>query len=251
MNDLERRYRLLLLAFPRRYRARRGEEILGTLMEAAGPNRCWPTLGEAVDLVDTGLQARTGLSARSPLGSLLGLAAPYGARACGRARVGLPGLRRAQGPGHLAPRLAARPVHRRPLRDQRRAALRVRVADLRRDDDPADGRGESPCPGELLGRVPLVDDRQPAGQLPSSGRPAGAAPPGRRADRGGPGRRSVAERAHRRDRGSRRRDGCAGAWAQRLGHPGDFLRRRSDRPDPGSSLSRGGVGRSGYFAYWH
>ena len=83
MNDLERRYRLLLLAFPRRYRARRGEELVGTLMEGARPEQRWPTPSEAADLVDAGLRARTGLSSESALGSVLGLAAPYGLAVAG------------------------------------------------------------------------------------------------------------------------------------------------------------------------
>ena len=78
MIDLERRFRLLLLAFPRSYRQRRGEEMVGTLMEAARPGQRWPSLGDAADLVGAGLQVRTGLAAQSPVGSVVGLAAPYG-----------------------------------------------------------------------------------------------------------------------------------------------------------------------------
>jgi hypothetical protein len=83
MSDLERRYHVLLLAFPRRYRERRGEEMVGTLMEAAGPEQRWPSPADAADLVDAGLAARTGLSSESAISSVLGLAAPYGLAVAG------------------------------------------------------------------------------------------------------------------------------------------------------------------------
>ena len=83
MTDLERRYRLLLLAFPRRYRDRRGDEMVGTIMDSARPGQRWPHLADAADLVNAGLSARTRLSAESGLGSVLGLAAPYGLAVAG------------------------------------------------------------------------------------------------------------------------------------------------------------------------
>ncbi len=61
--SLDTTYRRLLLAYPARWRARRADEMLGTLMDAAearGTDR--PSLGEAADLVGNGLRERlTGL----------------------------------------------------------------------------------------------------------------------------------------------------------------------------------------------
>jgi hypothetical protein len=42
---LERRARWLLRAYPAAYRADRGEEIIGTLLEAVPPGRDWPPVG--------------------------------------------------------------------------------------------------------------------------------------------------------------------------------------------------------------
>jgi hypothetical protein len=68
---LRRRYRRLLLAYPRAYRRRHGPEILTTLMEAAGPGRERPTAAEARDVVAGGLRQRF----RLPVGRLMMLAA--------------------------------------------------------------------------------------------------------------------------------------------------------------------------------
>lgn len=61
MNDnpaLERAYRRLLLAYPRRFRRDRGDEILTTLLDAAPPDRRRPTAWETADLLAGGLRAR-------------------------------------------------------------------------------------------------------------------------------------------------------------------------------------------------
>jgi hypothetical protein len=55
---LEARYRLLLRAYPERYRRERGAEMIGTLMEAAGPDQQRPTVREGAMLVLRGLQTR-------------------------------------------------------------------------------------------------------------------------------------------------------------------------------------------------
>jgi hypothetical protein len=55
---LEARYRLLLRAYPKRYRRERGAEMIGTLMEAAGPDQQRPTVREGAMLVLRGLQTR-------------------------------------------------------------------------------------------------------------------------------------------------------------------------------------------------
>ncbi|GIJ58269.1 hypothetical protein [Virgisporangium aurantiacum] len=55
---LERRYRRLLLAYPRAYRRRHGAEILTTLMDAAGPGRDRPAGREVRNLLAGGLRQR-------------------------------------------------------------------------------------------------------------------------------------------------------------------------------------------------
>ncbi|MEV4756735.1 hypothetical protein AB0J86_16690 [Micromonospora sp. NPDC049559] len=57
---LTRRYRRLLLAYPRAYRRARGDELLGALLDAAPPGRARPTAREAADLIRHGLRARLG-----------------------------------------------------------------------------------------------------------------------------------------------------------------------------------------------
>jgi hypothetical protein len=60
VKPLERRYRRLLLAFPRGYRRARGEEMLTTLLDGAPPERTRPPLGEAWELLRVGLRLRLG-----------------------------------------------------------------------------------------------------------------------------------------------------------------------------------------------
>ncbi|WP_143025321.1 hypothetical protein [Micromonospora sp. WMMB235] len=55
---LTRRYRRLLLTYPRSYRRRRGAEIVTTLLDAAPVDRAWPTRAEVVDLLTGGLRFR-------------------------------------------------------------------------------------------------------------------------------------------------------------------------------------------------
>jgi hypothetical protein len=55
---LERRCRLLLLAYPAWYRRRRGEEMLGTLLAATAPGVRWPSFGDARTLLTGGLRVR-------------------------------------------------------------------------------------------------------------------------------------------------------------------------------------------------
>jgi hypothetical protein len=61
---LERRYRILLRAYPADYRRERADEIVGTLMSTADDHRRWPSLGDAVDLGSNGLRTRIRLSRR-------------------------------------------------------------------------------------------------------------------------------------------------------------------------------------------
>ncbi|GAA2210492.1 hypothetical protein GCM10009850_059510 [Nonomuraea monospora] len=55
---LERRYRRLLLAYPRTYRRAHGDELLDVLLEEAGPGRRFPVLREAWGLLAGGLRSR-------------------------------------------------------------------------------------------------------------------------------------------------------------------------------------------------
>ena len=60
---LERRYRRLLLAYPAAYRAAHGDEIIGTLLEAAPPTQRFPVPREATGLLLGGLRSRSRLAA--------------------------------------------------------------------------------------------------------------------------------------------------------------------------------------------
>ncbi|WP_163510537.1 hypothetical protein [Fodinicola acaciae] len=57
---LDRRYRLLLHAYPRAYRRDRGEEILDTLLAAAPPSRRFPAMRETFNLLRGGMRCRLG-----------------------------------------------------------------------------------------------------------------------------------------------------------------------------------------------
>jgi len=59
MSTLERRCQLLLRVYPAEYRDVRGEEIIGTLLEATPPGRSWPLLRDVRGLITGGLRART------------------------------------------------------------------------------------------------------------------------------------------------------------------------------------------------
>ncbi|MFV2111048.1 hypothetical protein ACFHW0_01750 [Micromonospora sp. LOL_025] len=58
MSELERRYHRLLRAYPAEYRRARGAEIVGTYLDLAGPERRWPSPGDAADLLRGGLRQR-------------------------------------------------------------------------------------------------------------------------------------------------------------------------------------------------
>ena len=55
---LARHTRLLLRCYPKAYRAHRGEEILGTLLETTRPGRGWPPAREVASVIGGGLRAR-------------------------------------------------------------------------------------------------------------------------------------------------------------------------------------------------
>jgi len=73
---LERRYRLLLLAYPADYRRERGDEIVGTLLDAAQPGQVWPRPPEVADLLGSGLRRRLRIDQVSGLAAGMTLAAP-------------------------------------------------------------------------------------------------------------------------------------------------------------------------------
>lgn len=58
---LEARYRWLLRAYPPAYRSDRGDEMIGTLMEAAAPDQRRPSFREALSLAVRGVQTRAGV----------------------------------------------------------------------------------------------------------------------------------------------------------------------------------------------
>jgi hypothetical protein len=92
---LERRCRLLLRIYPPAYRAERGDEILGTLLEAASAGRSVPGWRDAGSLVLAGLCVRAAANHRlaAPanlrLSVMLSLAAWLAASAVSRGSLGL------------------------------------------------------------------------------------------------------------------------------------------------------------------
>jgi hypothetical protein len=89
MTAFERRCRKLLLAYPASYRRDRGEEIIGTLLDATEPGRAWPSPRDARALIAAGLRARVaqnrGLSTAASVrqAALLGAAVYLSFRAAG------------------------------------------------------------------------------------------------------------------------------------------------------------------------
>lgn len=67
---LEARYRWLLRAYPPAYRRERGDEMIGTLMEAATPDQSRPSLRESLSLAVRGLQTRAGVHRPRPRGGM-------------------------------------------------------------------------------------------------------------------------------------------------------------------------------------
>src|SRR5689334_14860725 len=75
MSRLERRCRGLLLAYPQSYRAGRGEEILGTLLDATPAGRSWPPARDTCSVITAGLHVRAARNRELPLATNLRLAA--------------------------------------------------------------------------------------------------------------------------------------------------------------------------------
>jgi hypothetical protein len=79
MTRLERCYRWLLRAYPAWYRRERGEEMLGTLLEASPPGRRWPSPRDARALIMGGFRVRAGQNQRRTTAANLRLAVMLGA----------------------------------------------------------------------------------------------------------------------------------------------------------------------------
>jgi hypothetical protein len=76
---LERCYRWLLRAYPGWYRRERGEEMLGTLLDASAPGQRWPSLRDARALIIGGFRVRAGQDQRLTTAASLRLAVLLGA----------------------------------------------------------------------------------------------------------------------------------------------------------------------------
>jgi hypothetical protein len=79
MTSLDRRCRLLLLAYPAAYRKERGDEIISTLLEATPAGRSWPLARDVRGLAVGGLRARTALNRRLTTAENLRIAVVAGA----------------------------------------------------------------------------------------------------------------------------------------------------------------------------
>ena len=76
MSTLERSYRRLVRAYPAEYRRRRGEEIVATLLDAAGPAQRRPSRHDVADLLGGAARERLGLHALPGLAAGLRIAGP-------------------------------------------------------------------------------------------------------------------------------------------------------------------------------
>ncbi|MGE5156000.1 MAG: hypothetical protein ACM3JP_00705 [Betaproteobacteria bacterium] len=74
--ELERRYRRLLRAYPRGYRALRGEEMLATLLETATPGQQRPSRTDTMDILSGALRVRLGINAVPGFAAGLRIAGP-------------------------------------------------------------------------------------------------------------------------------------------------------------------------------
>jgi threonine/homoserine/homoserine lactone efflux protein len=74
--SLERRYRRLLRVFPAEWRARHGEDLIATLLDASEPGRSRVSLPQAVDLLRSGMAVRLRL-ARTKVTASLGAGGPW------------------------------------------------------------------------------------------------------------------------------------------------------------------------------
>src|SRR5262245_33618276 len=75
-DDLERRYRLLLKAYPRGYREHRGEEMLATMLETARPGQVRPDPRDVAEILRGALRERLGMHNAHGLAGGLRIAGP-------------------------------------------------------------------------------------------------------------------------------------------------------------------------------
>jgi uncharacterized membrane protein YjjB (DUF3815 family) len=76
-STLERRYRLLLYAYPHEYRRSRGDEIVATLLDCARPGQRLPGLAESADLLGHAIRRRCGFAATADFHTAVTMAAPW------------------------------------------------------------------------------------------------------------------------------------------------------------------------------
>lgn len=80
-DQLERRYRRTLVAYPAKYRAERGDEIVATYLEVTDSDRRWPSIADVADVLRGGVWQRlrasgaTGLVAGVPVAATFALSA--------------------------------------------------------------------------------------------------------------------------------------------------------------------------------
>ncbi|WP_213456865.1 hypothetical protein [Rhizomonospora bruguierae] len=84
---LERRYRRLIRAYPARYRADRGEEIVATYLEGAAPDQRWPSPADVADVLVAGGRERLGIAGATGLLPGARLAAVTALALCGALAV--------------------------------------------------------------------------------------------------------------------------------------------------------------------
>ena len=58
MSPLERRFRVLMVTYPAKYRLEREDEIVTTLLDTTDPSQMWPTVRQAADLLSSGCAVR-------------------------------------------------------------------------------------------------------------------------------------------------------------------------------------------------
>jgi hypothetical protein len=78
VNKLERRGRWLLHVYPAAYRRERGEEMIGTLLEATPEGQAWPRVRDAFALIAGGLKARAAQNRQRSMSANLRIAVMAG-----------------------------------------------------------------------------------------------------------------------------------------------------------------------------
>lgn len=77
LSKLEQRYRLLLSAYPKAYRADREDEIIATLLDGATPGQTMPSPAAMIDLLGHAAQRRFSVLSTAEFSSAARLAAPW------------------------------------------------------------------------------------------------------------------------------------------------------------------------------